>query len=77
MILTAYLEMFHGSILLNCKLCGCNYRSIGGRKKKEIKVALNTISRYLNLHNLIEDKTKLFLNGRLDRSMMEENHMDN
>ena len=27
MLLAAYLEMFHGSILLNCWLRGCNYHN--------------------------------------------------
>ena len=29
MLLAAYLEMFHGSILLNCLLRGCNTPAIG------------------------------------------------
>ena len=44
------------------------------KNDQEIKVVFNTKSRYLNLNNLIEDKTKLLLNGRLDKSMMDESY---
>ena len=43
MLLTAYLEMFHGSILLNCELCGCKAVEKVTRKSVAVQLPLSTI----------------------------------
>ena len=52
MLLTAYLEMFHGSILLNCYLRGCN-RKVNPQANKSAQSNLcktTTLKKNQNIH---------------------------
>ena len=47
MLLVAYLEMFHGFVLLNCYLCDCKISGDSKLSDANNEVVLKTVHKYI------------------------------
>ena len=62
MLLTAYLEMLHGSILLNCWLRGCKHKVCSARVEAPTCNLSNVSSQrnnYINKHTVMKQRKGL------------------